>query len=99
MMMEWIRGGATLSLLLVLSACAGGSMQEEASGSRTGATAERGAEIWRNTCYRCHNRRPATEFSPEEWPVLVDHMRTRANLTRSEADAVTVFLQELAESS
>lgn len=74
-------------------------MQEDPSGTQMAADAERGAEIWRATCYRCHNRRPATEFTSEEWAVLVNHMRTRANLTRSEAAAVTVFLQELAGSS
>lgn len=74
-------------------------MQQGASGSQLATTAEEGAEIWRTTCYRCHDRRPATEFSSEEWAVLVDHMRTRAHLTRSEADAVTAFLQDLAESS
>lgn len=84
-------------LLLTATGCAGSSMQEGSSGSQVAAAdAERGAEIWRTTCYRCHSRRPATEFSAEEWAVLVDHMRTRAHLTGSEADAVTAFLQELA---
>lgn len=98
-MKRWIAAAATGAFVLVASACAGGSMQEGASGSRVASSAEQGAAIWRTTCYRCHNRRPATEFSAEEWPVLVDHMRTRAHLTRAEADAVTAFLQELAESS
>lgn len=84
---------------LGFSACAGASMQEGASSSQVAATAEEGAEIWRTTCYRCHNRRPATEFTEEQWPVIVDHMRTRAHLTRAEAEAVTAFLRELAASS
>lgn len=88
---------AVLLVTLTAVGCAGPSTQGSASQSRT-ADAEQGAEIWRTTCYRCHNRRPATEFSSEEWAVLVDHMRTRANLTRTEADAVTAFLQELAAS-
>jgi len=94
----WITVGATAAVVLVASACAGGSMQEGSS-SQVATGVERGAEIWQNTCYRCHNRRPATEFSAEEWAVLVDHMRTRADLTRTEAEAVTAFLQELADSS
>lgn len=86
-------------LALAAAGCAGTSMQEGSSGSQVAAAdAERGAAIWRTTCYRCHNRRPATEFSEEEWAVLVDHMRTRAHLSGSEADAVTAFLQELAAS-
>lgn len=93
--------GLALAVVLLLTAtgCAGTSMQGGSSGSQVvAADAERGAEIWRTTCYRCHTRRPATEFSAEEWAVLVDHMRTRAHLTGSEADAVTAFLQELAAS-
>lgn len=92
---SWIPGLLVIALTAV--GCAGPSTQGSASQSRR-ADAEQGAEIWRTTCYRCHNRRPATEFSEEEWAVLVDHMRTRANLTRGEADAVTTFLQELAAS-
>lgn len=61
------------------------------------ATAEAGSEIWSVTCDRCHNARPGTQFTAEEWPVIVNHMRTRAHLTRSEAAAVTAFLRELAE--
>ena len=93
------RLGVALVLLLAAVGCAGAGMGEGSSGSQVAAAdPERGAEIWRTTCYRCHNRRPATEFSSEEWAVLVDHMRTRAHLSGAEADAVTAFLQELAAS-
>lgn len=56
-----------------------------------------GARIWGASCNNCHNLRQGTEYSAEEWPVLVKHMRTRAGLTRSQAEAVTAFLQQVAE--
>lgn len=91
-----MKSGLRLALPLILGAflalgCAGAPVQEEATASES----RQGAEIWRTTCNRCHNARPATEFTAEQWPVIVNHMRTRADLTRMEAAAVTAFLQEL----
>jgi cytochrome c len=56
------------------------------------ASADDGARLWRMKCAMCHNARPASEFDAREWPVIVSHMRTRAELTRSEAVAVAAFL-------
>jgi hypothetical protein len=57
---------------------------------------EQGARVWAATCTRCHNLRAPSQFTAEQWPVIVNHMRTRANLTRSEAEAVTAYLQRVA---
>lgn len=81
---------AAALVTLGASACAGAPVSEP------GSEAAAGARIWRATCDRCHNVRPASEFSSREWPVLVAHMRARAHLTREEAEAVTAFLVELA---
>lgn len=56
-----------------------------------------GAQIWGDACNNCHNLRQGTEYSAREWPIIVRHMRTRAGLTRSQAEAVAVFLQTVAE--
>ena len=64
----------------------------------TSEIAQMGARIWLATCDRCHNARPASEFTAEQWPVMVAHVRSRAHLTRSEARAVTAFLVELSAS-
>lgn len=89
-----IGGGlTTIALALSVLGCAGGpAPQQEEEPS-----VQLGAQIWTGTCNRCHNARPASEFTAEQWPVIVRHMRTRADLTRQEAEAVTAFLQELAE--
>lgn len=56
-----------------------------------------GARIWRMTCDQCHTLRLPEEYSAAQWDVIVSHMRTRADLTRSEAEAVRAFLREAAE--
>lgn len=52
-----------------------------------------GAQVYSVTCGRCHNARPGAERTDREWVVIVAHMRARANLPRSKADAVLAFLQ------
>jgi len=86
---------AMLGVAALLSACAGMSQ----SGQEMSMAADDGARIWRTTCGRCHNARPAAEFNAEQWPVIVSHMRTHADLTRSEADAVAAFLSAAAEAA
>lgn len=54
---------------------------------------ESGAELWGRTCTRCHNARAPNERTDREWTTIVQHMRARANLTRSEAGAILEFLQ------
>lgn len=52
-----------------------------------------GVRLWSQNCGRCHNFRPAEERSDGEWAVIMSHMRVRANLTRSTAEAILAFLQ------
>lgn len=53
----------------------------------------RGAQVYANQCGRCHNMRSSVERTDAQWRVIVSHMRIRANMTRSEAEAVLAFLQ------
>lgn len=77
--------------VVLLTACAGTNQSTQQM-----ADADDGARIWRMTCSQCHNARPASEFDAGQWPVIVSHMRTRAGLTRAEADAVAAFLSAAA---
>ncbi len=52
-----------------------------------------GARAWSRECSRCHNLRPPSELSDEEWEVSVTHMRVRANIPGDEADAIIAFLK------
>ncbi len=81
--------GFAVSLMAV--GCAGSTGQQRV------ADVDQGARIWTQTCVRCHNRRAAPEFTAEQWPIIVNHMRTRADLTKSEAEAVASFVRGLRE--
>lgn len=52
-----------------------------------------GVRLWSQNCGRCHNFRPPEERSDREWITIVAHMRARANMTKSAAEAVLAFLQ------
>jgi hypothetical protein len=53
----------------------------------------RGAELWPIYCNTCHNARPGAEFSAAEWGMILMHMRTQANLTAYDAQAVLEYLR------
>jgi mono/diheme cytochrome c family protein len=53
----------------------------------------RGAQLWPVYCNTCHNARPGDEFSPAEWGMIIMHMRTQANLTAYDAQAVLEYLR------
>jgi len=52
-----------------------------------------GARVWASNCVRCHNARPSVERTDTEWLIIVNHMRARANLTKTDARSVAAFLQ------
>jgi len=54
---------------------------------------ESGAQIWSENCIRCHNLRSPSEFSADQWEIIVHHMRIRAGLTANEAEKVEAFLK------
>jgi len=52
-----------------------------------------GAELYAINCNRCHNERYPTEFTAAQWKTIMLEMRTRANLTGEQADAILKYLQ------
>jgi cytochrome c5 len=52
-----------------------------------------GAELWAETCSRCHNIRPPDYYSDAQWQTIVLHMRLRADLTGEEARKIEEFLK------
>lgn len=52
-----------------------------------------GAQIWGESCIRCHNPASPETFSDVEWDVAGMHMQVRANLTPEETQKVIEFLQ------
>lgn len=88
---------ALVAVLLgsVLIGCASGpSRHGTQEGSEAGPVANRsGAEIWRDTCNRCHNYRDPGSYSDAQWDVAMMHMRVRAKLSGTDSRLVLEFLQ------
>jgi hypothetical protein len=51
------------------------------------------AKLWAQSCSRCHNLRPAKQFSDAQWDTIVHHMRIRGNITGSDARLIAEFLK------
>lgn len=92
----------TLAVIAVfLSLMVGYGCQEESPSATTkpgalssAAPAEKGgAELWAENCMRCHNLRPPTQFSNNEWQIIMHHMRIRADLTGKQQQAILQFIQ------
>ena len=58
-----------------------------------GATGKSGAQLWAETCIRCHNIRSPGSLSPAQWEVAMMHMRVRANLTPEQQKKILEFLK------
>lgn len=71
-----------------------GVMQTYAENNSTPNAADfaQGAHDWANNCARCHNLRAPTEFSPQQWQPIMQHMRIQCGLTGQEARNVSAFL-------
>jgi len=51
------------------------------------------AELWVQTCNRCHNAHPANTYSNAQWQVIIQHMRLRAALTADDARRIEAYLK------
>lgn len=51
------------------------------------------AKLWAQNCTRCHNQRPAKEYSDAQWDAIMHHMRVRGNLTGGDARLIAEFLK------
>ena len=79
-------------LIIALVALLSGLLVERSSAQDPNIVAE-GARLWANNCVRCHNARSPLERNDREWLTIVNHMRARANLTKTESAAITAYLQ------
>jgi len=52
----------------------------------------KGAKLYSENCGRCHNPRPASDYTKKEWSVVMPHMREKAHMTGKESLAVEAFL-------
>ncbi len=57
------------------------------------APAKGGAQLWAETCNRCHNIRSPDSYGPRECGIAMTHMRVRGYLTGEDQRAIQKFLQ------
>lgn len=82
-------------LLLILTMGMALMLLPDPAAAQTPMDIAEGARVWADNCMRCHNARSPMERTDRQWVTIVAHMRARANLTRSEANAVSVYLQAI----
>lgn len=52
-----------------------------------------GARLWPVYCSQCHNARPGSQFSPQQWDIIMMHMRTQSNMPAKDAAAILEYLK------
>lgn len=52
-----------------------------------------GAQLWGENCVRCHNVPPPQAYSNEQWDVIGQHMRVRANISKVKTEKIIAFIK------
>lgn len=52
-----------------------------------------GAQMWGETCNRCHIAPSPADYNDTDWETISLHMRVRANLTEHESEMIEEFLK------
>lgn len=82
-------------MLLLLTVGIALTLWPEQAAAQSPQEIAKGASVWANHCTRCHQARSPMERTDRQWLTIIAHMRARANLMRSEAQAVATYLQAI----
>lgn len=84
----------TVNLAFVLGTVLGpaGALSAQQPADTAAPIILRGAEVYSRHCQRCHVPRSPGERDDRDWIIIMQHMQTRANLTRERARAALAFL-------
>jgi cytochrome c5 len=55
--------------------------------------AKSGAQLWGETCIRCHNAPSPATYSDDQWNIIMGHMKIKAGLTDVETKKIEAFLK------
>ena len=85
----------TVAALLIPQGCGGKASSSPPTTRPSAVTSagKSGAQLWEQSCMRCHNLRSPETYSDAQWELAVHHMRLRANLTGEEQRKITAFLK------
>ncbi len=54
-----------------------------------------GAQLWGETCVRCHNTPSPASFNDTDWRTIELHMKVRANLPKAQSDKIFEFIRSV----
>jgi mono/diheme cytochrome c family protein len=82
-----------LALLVVAAGRPAIAQEQSLSAAERREAFIRGAKIWPVACASCHKARPGSEFSPDQWKLIMRHMQIRSQLPSRDIQDVLVYLQ------
>jgi hypothetical protein len=82
-----------LTTLLFLFGCASTGKVVANTEPLTKHESKGSAQLWSETCIRCHFLRPPDSHSDEEWEIIMLQMRFMANLSQEQHDKILKFLK------
>jgi hypothetical protein len=91
-MTKTVRRRLPSTIAIIITLVAGFSHADDGRAPRR-ALYRRGAMLWPVYCAQCHKPRPGSEFPPDQWSVIIMHMRSRAILSGEDARAILTYLQ------
>lgn len=80
--------------LMVLSTLLSSALNASVFGTEQDGDIANGAQVWADTCMRCHNLRGPADLSKRGWKFSMQHMRVRAGLTGQETRDILAFILE-----
>jgi len=86
--------GTILLIILSISIVSCSAKKEAYSDASDEFVMEKsGAQLWGETCNRCHLAPSPSAYNDTDWKTIGLHMRVRANLTENEITKIVEFLQ------
>ncbi|HVB81431.1 MAG TPA: hypothetical protein VNE82_15975 [Candidatus Binataceae bacterium] len=82
-----------LMLAMAVLTLSGAAMAQQESKAEKQKLFLDGARLWPVYCSQCHNARPGSQFSPEQWDIIMMHMRTQSNMPAKDARAIKEYLE------
>lgn len=89
--------GLIISIALEIAVIACSSTKEKytdiSQGTEEAEMEKSGAQLWAETCNRCHLAPSPADYNDTDWETINLHMRIRANLAENEIRKIQEFLQ------
>lgn len=84
-----------LSILIIVGACSSRKeVYTDVPDTAEDIKVEKsGAQLWGETCNRCHLAPSPAAYNDSDWATISLHMRIRANLSEQEISKIKEFLQ------